>query len=862
MMNSYDEIINDCFNDFAAPETEHNWSKRRVLCDRLSAQLEKTKCNVPKDFFERIKPLLTSFLGAATSERTSLSNSACLLFGNICKAVGSSIHSQLDFVLPKFIALCGNTKKITQNHGNNVVLTICQTAGYNPRLLHHVCSAFHEKSKNIRQFAPNWLTILLQTYQYSLDPDKDYPLIEKAINAGLNDSEKATREAARITYWVYAKLEKNTAYKIMEGLNSHAAAALKADPNNPNKSDEPAKPARPESALSQIRAAKIKQTQPQKIPNAKRNITPMSIASITSDDFHFGPLDRIDGPNPALVPMSASPTLHEGAVEATEYTHTQRYIRQGKIKPPAQEPVQPEATSIKSLMAAPVRRPRVVATPMSAQSHAVTRPASKDEASKKSIEPIQRSVVEKRGGRQTPTILEDSDVRAQSSTSKKSSLHSAHKSESFKTSSARPSSSASEPAGLKSPKRPTAQPKSLDALPLRHQKSSSASEPRAHNVIPAPAIKTMSPPHTIDGKENADAQRSLKQVTTQAGDTLEKAVRSITAIAEALRQHKLDALGYRKLRKLVETYPGKLFVNEEQFNDFYTVLISSMASIDEYAEPREERRKNLDHPFYNRMTIVHIAILLLAQYSRWGEPQPGMTLVALLKARGHHVKVDEWGHAVDAIEIAAWKLLDLPAISMVPHPVIDSIIDALIEIEQIILESDPVSTPSTYSRSPLAAIDKKEYPPSQASVKAALGITEGAPLRSLAEGDCSLQVGPFSYTSEFGTSVPKLPDRLPRVMAFGLQILTRLIEHSASFGRRLYNVQEQRLVDLAKNLLKSYRLLLKRDIMAFSSALHTIIQPEERFFAFFENESDRNLLFYCVKSDRLAAEALSEGLYV
>ena len=180
MMNNYDEIIANCFEDFALPETEHNWAKRKLLCDRLSTQLQKYQCNVPKDFYERIKPLLVSFLQAATSERTSLSVSACNLIGNIAKALSTQMIPHLDYVLPKLITLCGSTKKIAQNSGNATILIICQTAGYTPRLMHHVCEAFHDKSKNIRHFAPIWLTTLLQIYEYTLDADKDYPGIGKS----------------------------------------------------------------------------------------------------------------------------------------------------------------------------------------------------------------------------------------------------------------------------------------------------------------------------------------------------------------------------------------------------------------------------------------------------------------------------------------------------------------------------------------------------------------------------------------------------------------------------------------------------------------------------------------------------------
>ncbi|KAI9873866.1 MAG: hypothetical protein M1823_007818, partial [Watsoniomyces obsoletus] len=148
-----------------------------------------------------------------------------------------------------------------------------------------------------------------------------------------------------------------------------------------------------------------------------------------------------------------------------------------------------------------------------------------------------------------------------------------------------------------------------------------------------------------------------------------------------------------------------------------------------------------------------------------------MTLVALLKARGNHV--DGHTHALSSIEQAAQILLRLPAVCMNPNPVIDAMSDALLEIEQIILHNDLITTPSTYSRPPATAAEKAQL---------------GTPLSI--ESDSSW-VGPLSYTSDFGTSLPKVPDRLPTVMSFGLRILTSLILDSASFGRRLYDVQEQ-----------------------------------------------------------------------
>ena len=230
-----------------------------------------------------------------------------------------------------------------------------------------------------------------------------------------------------------------------------------------------------------------------------------------------------------------------------------------------------------------------------------------------------------------------------------------------------------------------------------------------------------------------------------------------------------------------------------------------------------------------------------------------MTLVALLKARGNHI--DEHYQAVDAINNAVETVLELPTISMMPHLVIDAVVDALMNIEQIILEGEPPTTPSRYPKSHLAALYKKENPFYQASVEAGLGYPHEVRLPASLEGYGS-GTGIFSYKSDFGTSVPGLSERLPRVMGFALYILTRLISHAASFGRPLFDVQEQILAYLAQHLLTTYRPLLKREIMAFCSALHTIITPEERFFALFEDESDRNLLSYCVKSEKFGADAV------
>ena len=79
----------------------------------------------------------------------------------------------------------------------------------------------HEKRMEARMFATTWLTRLLQIYGSNLDPVKDFPTIDRSITAALTDGQNKVREAARVTYWQYAKLSHNTANNIMEDLESN-----------------------------------------------------------------------------------------------------------------------------------------------------------------------------------------------------------------------------------------------------------------------------------------------------------------------------------------------------------------------------------------------------------------------------------------------------------------------------------------------------------------------------------------------------------------------------------------------------------------------------------------------------------------
>ena len=638
-----------------------------------------------------------------------------------------------------------------------------------------------------RMFATTWLTQMLQVYEHSLDPVKDFPTIERSITAALNDGHIKVREAARITYWQYAKLSHTTADKIMDDIsqhNPHAATALRADPHNPNKSiqaqavDGP----RPKSALSQIRAAKSKQAQ----QTVKRNITPMSVQSVESLEMMFGSIDRLDDPD--------------------------RHADARPHPPQSRQPEAEQAANVRHLMSAP-RRPRVVATPIQPyQPQVASRPSSKGEATKKPSESKERPAHEKRGGRQTPVIAEDNEHQTISHHTKKSSIQ-RHKPESSVSSVTRPTSSSSEPAAIRSPRRMTEPRKPAQAVPPKHQKSLSTSEARA-NTRPEPVqLKTMSDPYpsedkenpeplrlkamsssqSIEGKENASRDFAPPKPARATSPSIDRARRSIPKIVDAIRHDQLDALGYRKLQKLVENNPHELLLSQEQYTELYSTLLEALyrPEVVERDTP-EWQFRTINHPAYNRFSILHTVLALFDQYPNFDEPKHGETVKALVKAR--NLMGDNYPRVVEALTKSAEAICLSSRITSDPFPSVAQLLDFIDRTERKACEDEQ-------------AID------------------------ACAREDPKFVVG----------------------IGFCLNLLTTILKTIANSGRQLDSLHEQQLAALAKAMLATYRTVLRRETIQYCCALYKLIEPEDRFFDMFEEESDRNLIYYCIKNQAVGS---------
>ncbi|KIW93187.1 uncharacterized protein Z519_05792 [Cladophialophora bantiana CBS 173.52] len=688
---TYADVLNFLHYEFTLPETEESWKKRQDLLAELSDIFEKRKENsaIPNDFVQKVKAVLPHIVTTAGSERTTLSAQACRALSNIAKHLETQIQPQLDLLLSGLIVICGSTKTVNQKNANDAIVNICKHAGYSPRLFYHVCSAFKDNRIPPRTYAPEWLRILIETYRTQMDREKDAPACEKAILQGLTDGQVKVRENSRAAFWTFHSYDPRGARNIMNGLNTHAQKALKADPHNPDKSSATAAQAnavpRPKSALASIKAQNKERMAQSQESSQQRGLTP---EPIKSDDFKlFGTMEDVE-------------------------------------KKP-------------SLLSAPVRR-RIVATPMPSV-NSVQRPESRGRA-----------------------------VTSASSVSKDNTIN--------------------------------VVPESV----LKSSYETIKSDGKEN------ALKSSYETIKSDGKENAMVIRPRKKRSPKRSprrsperDGLASEKKTLLMAMEALRRSSLDALGYRRLRKLIEENPGVLITKHSQFNELFELLINNMVSLDMITESRDKRATNLNHPAYNTHTILITLVHLFQQYPQWPEPQPGMTLSALLIARCNHSS--SYASVLSAIDDGAFLLCSHTQTVL---PTIDAVLDTLEQIEYIITTNDPIVTPKS--------TDTIFYN--------------------------SLQ----SLASEFGPEKSRFANRLPIIMDFGLKILNALLIRLVSCNETLYEIQEDRLAAYAEHLLASYTSIIKRAVMNFCINLHAVIKPEARFYKYFKKESDKNLIHYYV----------------
>jgi hypothetical protein len=303
-------------------------------------------------------------------------------------------------------------------------------------------------------------------------------------------------------------------------------------------------------------------------------------------------------------------------------------------------------------------------------------------------------------------------------------------------------------------------------------------------------------------------------------DALSKAKRSLPSIIEALKEGRLDALGYRKLRKLINTYPSTLFAGpggEEQYNALYGALVSLLAIDEERPEVREERKSPLkNHPLYAKNAVIDMLLGLNQQY-QYGEPLPGMTLVGLLVAKAQHDP--DRTQLEDKIESTIVFFLRESCLEENPLPTIDALTDCLLEMQDVIVAAATAQIQSPTWNKLLGSNESPKF----------------------------LQSPPESLMSHLSIEPPTPREqRLPSVMQAGLYVLTQLLDTAHARGFSLFDVQQEKLADLLTAAITTWRELFKQTVVEFATALYDIIKPEKRFRELIEDEGDLNLVYYWI----------------
>jgi hypothetical protein len=800
-------------------EDENNWKRRNDLCRRLGSACDK-RADAPKDLVDNIKPVFQPLLTTCATERTTLGISALSCLSSIFKLLGPQMAFQVDHMVPTLISLCGVTKKLTSKSAGSAMDTVVVSISYNSRLISHVCDAFREKAASTRLFATGWLTTVLQLYGKQLDPVRDFPKIARALLDGLQDSQNTVREAIRPTYWQYARLPGNDASSIMDKLAKDKATALRNHRDNPDKPADAGKPARPASALAQIRAkskANLKSSTTAKPvsdkPATSAELTkstdlsssissaaarkPLNITSMTSAAARMPPMGRA-----ATAPHGVSKREVSHTTQSTEYASGP--IEGATAPDGVFVPLPPSPKEYNNLMAAPVRRPRIVATPINQAPPAVRHQKKPSTSRSKTTTATPQTNIKSDRAAETEQISSDptftdldqkSEATADNEQVSKKSASRGHVTRTVEVADieqteiqptmADPMQTSSEAIDVEQSEIQT--PNTDPAIDFEQVTEGQQAEAQPSDTdpaaLPSPATEVEqveqhriptgpSSTHIIDGKENTftfsdgcthkKAYEACKSRVTDARHELQR-------LKIALKTGKIDALGYKKLSGLLKDKPGQLLTTQKEYNDLYTTLVDALAVNASINPPAGNAARNRGHPFYNRHALIDSITRLLQQFPDAGEPKPGMALTAVIMCATTHP-------AGERFRIAS------------------TIDDAALQLVQLTNDDSVLAT-----------------------------INNVADSLILAQTQSKMQAHSF---------------------ALGLRSLSALFARAAASAKHLLGDQERLVVDVATTAVADYRSDLGREILGYVAALKGLIAPEERLVALFEREDDRNLIMY------------------
>jgi CLIP-associating protein 1/2 len=206
---------------FEGKESESNWLARDKGATKLRRIL---KGNAPSEFHAvfvaGVKSMLDGILKVANTLRTTMSTNGCMLVQELAKTLGSAIDPWVEILLQNFIKMCGATKNIAAQNGNQTVEVIFAHASYSARLLHHLTFASQDKNVQPRTCSANWVSTLIRKHKSQIEHSGGLDTLEKIIKKSVADANPKVREAYRSTYWTFALVwpQKAAAYVPFSGI--------------------------------------------------------------------------------------------------------------------------------------------------------------------------------------------------------------------------------------------------------------------------------------------------------------------------------------------------------------------------------------------------------------------------------------------------------------------------------------------------------------------------------------------------------------------------------------------------------------------------------------------------------------------
>lgn len=202
-----DEMVRSMLPFFEGKESEDNWIPREKSIIKLRRI---TKGNAPlaynATYILSIKLMLEGILKTVNSLRTTVSTNGCHLIQDVSRAAGSGLDGMVEILLQSLIKLCGGTKTISAQNGNETVDAIFAHVTFNIRLMQHIWVACQDKNVRPRSYATGWLKTLITKHGHHksiLEHANGLDIIDKCIRKGLADANPGVRENMRATYWAY-----------------------------------------------------------------------------------------------------------------------------------------------------------------------------------------------------------------------------------------------------------------------------------------------------------------------------------------------------------------------------------------------------------------------------------------------------------------------------------------------------------------------------------------------------------------------------------------------------------------------------------------------------------------------------------